>query len=298
LDDQGVAGVAPGADVYFAAAGEDGSPRLDPTRLANAIDMLAEEYECHLITVSAGDSPKPTEEIRFSVQAARERGCLCLFAAGNQGGQPLYPARYPECLAVGACGRRGMAPEGTYLRRVEHEAEAAGEDGLFLWRGSARGEQVELLAAGVGVLWCINGRVASAAWGTSYASPVAPAVRPVNREENEENQRCNPTNQIRRRGGVWHPRCTERGVLLGSRSQRRREAAMVRYIISIKPEHRAVLTPQSLVQTIDGMAGFSVVEGRGRRTLTVEAPSNSLDRLTSALPGVSVRVYEPLALLR
>jgi subtilisin len=191
----GVAGVAPGADVYFAAAGEDDSPSLDPTRLANSIDMLVEEYECHLITVSAGDSKQPTDEIRFSVQAARKRGCLCLFAAGNQGGEPFYPARYSEVLAVGACGRSGTTPEGSYLNVYEQMPGILGEDGLFLWRDSAYGEHVELLAAGVGTLWCINGRVAFAACGTSYASPVATGVLAVLLSSNEEYLGLGPTSK-------------------------------------------------------------------------------------------------------
>lgn len=191
-DALGVAGVAPGADVYFAAAGEDDSPQLDPTRLANSIDLLAEEHGCHLITVSAGDSRQPTDEILFSVRAARERGCLCLFAAGNQGGEPLYPARYAESLAVGACGRHGVAPEGTYLDAVARNADAGGDDRLFLWRNSARGQQVELLAAGVGTLWCINGRVAFATCGTSYAAPVAAGVLAVILSTDEEYTACPP----------------------------------------------------------------------------------------------------------
>ena len=73
---------------------------------------------------------------------------------------------------------------------------------------------------------------------------------------------------------------------------------MIRYVVSIKPEFRAELTPGSLVDTIGGMVGLRVVEGRGRRTVTVESQIEALDRIRDALPGASVRVYEPLELLR
>lgn len=73
---------------------------------------------------------------------------------------------------------------------------------------------------------------------------------------------------------------------------------MVRYIVSVKPEFRTALTPESLVETIDRISGLRIVEGRGRWTITVEARSEAWDRITSALPGASVRLYQPLALLR
>lgn len=172
----GFEGVASGADVFFAAAGSDETEALDPTRLANAIESLAADQGCHLITISAGDCPRPTPEIEYAVRQAREVGTLCLFAAGNQGGRPLFPARYNTCLAVAACGQLGTAPEGTTLWAAEATASELGPDGLYLWSQSARGVEVELLAAGVGTFWCVDGAVAGVAVGTSYAAPVATGV--------------------------------------------------------------------------------------------------------------------------
>jgi hypothetical protein len=164
----------------FAAAGEEDSAMLSPTRLANAIEALAEEYGCHLISVSAGDSSNRMPEVQHAMQTARAAGSLCIFAAGNLGGAPLYPALYDECLAVAACGRRQLAPAGTVHLGVEKTGEAVeGQPDIFLWRASARGRGVDLLCAGVGTFWCLEGKTARATCGTSYAAPVAAGVAAI-----------------------------------------------------------------------------------------------------------------------
>lgn len=172
----GFQGIAYASDIVFMAAGMESAAALDPTRLANAIEALAQDQRCHLITVSAGDDPEPTPEIDHAVSSAREAGALCLFAAGNQGGEPMYPARYDSCLAVAACGQLGTAPERTTAWASEQQAGPIAEDGLFLWTGSARGPKVELIAAGVATFWCPDSNRLRPAIGTSYAAPVAAGV--------------------------------------------------------------------------------------------------------------------------
>ena len=171
-------GIAPGAEVFFAAAGEDDTEALDAVRLVTAIDILAGKYQCDIICFSAGDCPEPLPHIEAAVRAAQDRGCLCFVAAGNLGGEALYPACYADCLAVGALGRVGLAPPDTFESAQEKASSGTVVDGLFLWRDSAKGAQVDYLAAGLAVFALQQSGVYSVC-GTSYAAPITAGLAAV-----------------------------------------------------------------------------------------------------------------------
>lgn len=174
---RGFEGMAPGADVFFCAAPKvGGGEPLDAMRVANAIVHLSEDHKCHLVSVSAGDSPRETKAIYNAVEYARSLGTLCFFAAGNKPGRPAYPARYNNCLAVGALGRFGFAPAGTYEEAVEKAVKMIFDKDHFLWSESAYGSHVEFIAAGANVICSVDGRVSKALCGTSYACPISVGV--------------------------------------------------------------------------------------------------------------------------
>jgi subtilisin family serine protease len=172
-DDSAPAGVIPDAEILFCAAGAETPGRIDPARLALAIDWLSDEAQCDIITFSAGDSAKAIPSLRDSMAGAQRRGCLCFAAAGNKGGSPGYPARYDQCLSVGAVGLEGMAPPGTWHFREGALSTQYRKAPLFVWRKSAVGAQVKFLAAGLSVGFCQPDGTFGLAAGTSFAAPIA-----------------------------------------------------------------------------------------------------------------------------
>jgi len=168
----GFEGIAPNATVYFCAAGSDTDERLNPTRLANCIDLLASpDYECDIITFSSGDGDRPLPNIEIAMEAAADRGTLCFAAAGNKGGSPRFPAKYPDCLAVAALGRAGLAPKNTQEEEDERLSTSL-PNGLFFWHASAQGPGVEFLGAGVAVFRTEPSGGTFAMTGTSAAAPI------------------------------------------------------------------------------------------------------------------------------
>jgi subtilisin family serine protease len=168
---KGFEGIVPDATVLFCAAGVDDKATLDPTRLANSIYVLAEDYDCDIITISAGDSEQDLPEVLGAIEDATDLGVLCFAAAGNQGGAPLCPAQYADCIAVGAIGKRDIAPPGTWDAR-EAKRCFRSADGLFFWNSSARGPAVRYLGAGVSVIYTEAAGGSFAVTGTSFASPI------------------------------------------------------------------------------------------------------------------------------
>ena len=164
-------GIAPDATVLFCAAGVDDKAALDPTRLANSIYVLAEEYDCDIITISAGDSDQDLPEILGAIEDATDLGVMCFAAAGNRGGTPLCPAAYDDCIAVGAVGKREIAPPGTWDAREAKRCFTT-TDELFFWNSSARGPAVRYLGAGVSVIYTDPAEGSFAVTGTSFASPI------------------------------------------------------------------------------------------------------------------------------
>ncbi len=72
---------------------------------------------------------------------------------------------------------------------------------------------------------------------------------------------------------------------------------MLKYIISIKPEFRQSFTPDLLLDALEKLNDLTVVEGLGKRTVTVSSSRDILDDLSRELPQVTIREYEPLELL-
>ena len=172
----GYAGIAPEAEIFFAAASADDSSRLSVPRVESSIAFLAENRQCDVLSISAGDLEDPSPALETAVNMAAEYGTLCFFAAGNTG-VPLYPAIYPNCLAVAALGREGFAPPGTTIELIDNNQTvplSVGE--YYVWMYSARGPEIDFCAPGVGVIWSREHHSAVITYGTSFACPLAAAT--------------------------------------------------------------------------------------------------------------------------
>lgn len=86
------------------------------------------------------------------IALARQQGVATIAAAGNGGGDVLFPARLPHVTAVGAVGRFGSFPAEDSLAA----AYASPDDGsgLFAAAFSCRGAEIDLAAPGIAVVCC------------------------------------------------------------------------------------------------------------------------------------------------
>lgn len=102
--------------------------------------------KAQVITMSLGGVPSAA--VRAVIKRAREAGIIVLAAAGNCVGLVVWPARYPECLAVAGCNNGRMA-----------------------WKGTSRGPAVDITAPGEQV-WHASLKTATGykdGQGTSFA---------------------------------------------------------------------------------------------------------------------------------
>ena len=83
-----------------------------------------------------------------AVIRANQKGIVQVAAAGNSGGSVIYPAAYPEVIAVSATDQ---------------------SDNLASW--SSRGSQIDLAAPGVNIYSTYKGQTYKTLSGTSMASP-------------------------------------------------------------------------------------------------------------------------------
>jgi hypothetical protein len=171
----GFPGAAPHDEIFFAAAGREKESVLEMDRVVACIDTLVDQYQCDILSISAGDCDKPLVALEIQVEEAADKGTLCFFAAGNER-KTLYPAKYPLCLAVAALGKYGSAPSDTLIALNNHVLAEPLNGDFFLWKKSARGPEIEFCAPGIGVVWNRDGRAARGVSGTSYACPIAAGV--------------------------------------------------------------------------------------------------------------------------
>ena len=108
-------------------------------------------------------------------------------AAGNE---PLdkvaFPARYPECIAVGAIGLSDWGPKLSLARYFSDLASANPElkgrtpdQAIFHYPRSAYGEGLDLVAPGVGLVVSHPTKPLIDVTGTSFASPLVAGLLAV-----------------------------------------------------------------------------------------------------------------------
>ena len=171
------AGIAPGCDLLTARVftGSDGG--ASNADIANAIDSLSSQYRADLINLSLG-ADAPSQVVQLAIQEAADRGTLCICAAGNNGGTVLYPAAFPETVAVAALGLAGWGPLGSLsAARSPSDRSLFGPGDLYAASFTSHGDAIDCVAPGVGILATVPNRhgavpLYGAMDGTSMASPV------------------------------------------------------------------------------------------------------------------------------
>jgi hypothetical protein len=171
-------GLAPAAQLTLVAA-ENGAGQLDLNKAVLAVRYLAHDCGVDLLNISAGLFDNPLLGLRSVIRAAAGVGTLCIVAAGNDAKAAVaYPARYPDCVGVGAIGLVGWGPPLSTVRRFgERDTDprtrgsVAGR-AIFHFPLSAFGEGLDMVAPGVGIVVNRGGPSLFVASGTSYAAPM------------------------------------------------------------------------------------------------------------------------------
>ncbi len=141
----GAVGAAPAVNLYaIKVLGKNGSGFLSD--IIDGIDW-ARMNGMKVINMSLGCNC-PSQVLRDAVVRAYNAGIVIVAAAGNSGGPVIYPAAYPEVIAVGATDQLNNAP---------------------LW--SSRGPELDLVAPGVSIYSTYKGTSYATLSGTSMASP-------------------------------------------------------------------------------------------------------------------------------
>jgi subtilisin len=169
-------GVAPGVELFFAAVfnAQEKANQLD---IANAIDVLASVHSVDLINLSLG-SKIPSDILRDAIADALTQGTLSVCAAGNEGGDLMFPAAWPETISVAAIGRAGWGAADSVARHYSRvEPHRLSELGFFSPKFSSWGNPQMVVAPGVGIISTVpsvrgKGRYGEMS-GTSMASPIA-----------------------------------------------------------------------------------------------------------------------------
>ena len=149
-NDPSALGLAPRAELFAAEVFDQTDEQgefASTVSLIKALNWLITE-QVSVINISLAGPPNRLLETALA--RVRERGVLAIAAAGNGGpmAQPMYPAAYPEVVAVTATDNRGRA-----------------------CRLANRGEYVDIAAPGVNVRHAQAGGGYAASSGTSYAVP-------------------------------------------------------------------------------------------------------------------------------
>jgi subtilisin len=163
LNGRGVRGFAPEAELQGYRIFDGGYTSWLIGSLQQCIDEGVD-----VVNLSLG-SAEGSELLHQKIKQAKESGVACIAAAGNSGGQVLYPAAFPEVMAVSAIGKTGTFDIDSDHRR--HVGANTTAEGYFNAQFSCFGDEIDVCAPGVAVLSTVpeNGY---AAWdGTSMACP-------------------------------------------------------------------------------------------------------------------------------
>lgn len=141
----GVVGVAPGVDLYAVKVlGRNGSGYYSD--IIEGIDW-ARTNGMQVINMSFGGS-SDVQSLHDAVIAAHNAGVVLVAAAGNSGGSVIFPAAYPEVIAVSATDANNA---------------------IASW--SSRGPEVDIAAPGVNIYSTYKGTSYATLSGTSMATP-------------------------------------------------------------------------------------------------------------------------------
>jgi subtilisin family serine protease len=173
----GYAGLAEGAELVSIRIFTQDSG-ADQGDIAEAIETLSLTESADIINLSLGGT-LPSSIEQDAIRVALENGTLCIVSAGNGYNQPvMYPAAYPEVIAVSAVGMLGADPPGTVAANcVPSRGDQFALGGLYLGNFSNIGPQIACAAPGVGIISAVPASAEHEApysdmSGTSLAAPI------------------------------------------------------------------------------------------------------------------------------
>ena len=143
-------GLAPTAQIYAAEVFDHNEQQGEFASTVSLIKALSWLMTQDVSVINISLAGPPNRLLETALTRVREKGVLAIAAAGNGGpmAQPMYPAAYPEVVAVTATDDRGRA-----------------------FRLANRGEYVDIAAPGVNIRHAQAGGGFAASSGTSYAVP-------------------------------------------------------------------------------------------------------------------------------
>ncbi|SHM87507.1 Subtilase family protein [Caldanaerovirga acetigignens] len=132
-NDIGVVGVAPKVEIYSAKA-FDKNGKSTVSGIVEALNWCLKK-EVQVVNMSFGIKNNSIT-LRRAVKALHKSGVVLVAAAGNAGGENslLYPAKYPEVIAVAACSQDGR-PANFTSTGPEVDVTAPGVDILSTYKG-------------------------------------------------------------------------------------------------------------------------------------------------------------------
>lgn len=177
----GMRGVADKVDIFALRV----FPGASISKLMAAIDT-AIQLQVDIVNMSLG-GPNPSTLLQQRMQAARQAGILLVAAAGNNAGPVMYPAAYPEVMAVAAIGKLGTFPEDSFHAR--HITPQVSADGTYFAAGfTCRGPEINVCGPGVAIISTVPGDAYVSNDGTSMASPHIAGVAAVLLAQNPQIQ--------------------------------------------------------------------------------------------------------------
>jgi len=142
-------------------------------------------------------------EIVREVKRARAMGVCVIAAAGNDGGNVLFPARLSGVLAVSAMGVKGCAPDGSNVESELRDDPRGTDPKHRIARFSCTGPEIDLIGPGVGIVSLFPGDKRAIMNGTSMAAPViasrtakALAAKPALLQQDRVQRRSDAINQL------------------------------------------------------------------------------------------------------
>jgi subtilisin len=150
----------------FPRDAEIGASNFD---IANAIDRAVADG-CDLMNLSLGGGPVDPV-LDDAIKAARAKGAICVIAAGNESGPVANPGRHPLAICISAVGFKGAWPKGA--TQEDDVTTPAGKGKSYIAGFSNTGPEVDLTAAGCGIISTYPDNRFAVMDGTSMACPCA-----------------------------------------------------------------------------------------------------------------------------
>lgn len=146
----GIVGVAPKCKlISLKALDKNGTGSFDAI---NAALERCLELKPDVVSMSLG-SPSPNRETERLIRKLKEIGIPCVVAAGNDGGEVGYPARYEDVICVAAVNKDGVPTD-----------------------FSSRGNSVDFVSAGKDVYSCWKDNTYASLSGSSMSAPAISAL--------------------------------------------------------------------------------------------------------------------------